>query len=953
MRREELFSLIAEPAGNRAPGDGIDISLTVPNLGGTIATGLSVRFLLPEQLRCEEGGEFVELDALAPGEARTVRLHARLADSIESGTVVPICAEITTPLGRIVGSNVVVVRVVSRPRLDASHVAIGPVAGGYRATISLINDGDACARDLALVIPAPLGTTAHPERMFIDQLEVGERVERTCEIIPDGRIEGDLVVLAGVRVACSTLDPLVLAPAACPSDTPTVLAECHIACEPLASGRRSHATITATNAGPREARDVTLRIRLVPALSLDRRGILVFGAPLAPPPSRRRAAAPRRDERDACIPIGTLAPGSVLEVRVPIDCLAGCPDETPARITVELLVGAKIATEADYSSTIASHPRFTRERSRLRLAHDPLDGGLTIVASILNDGTTIARNVRLVFGGRAAFDGISGPCERLLGDIAAGELRTLAIAVREPVSSDGVCVPLGATIHADNLAPVALESIAFATHGFAAIDAATWISPTAEGQYLLTLTNTGTDTARDVELTIAGCENVATIPSIIRIGELSAGAHHKGYVTIDDRRPPGTRDGAAITGIVRMHGGIVRRLDPFMLDRHANVRVAEATLSVESADAIAGEAIAYTASIVLAGTLPADRIAFRLDALHGARYVPGSTAINGHRVIDGPGESGALDRTIVLRNISVARIDLAFLLQLDVALADGTRFSPLLHLVLGDDKCTLQAEPTTVYAKAAIPVAPEGLGFALDGIAVGLPRGVRAPIANLASVLDPIVEPLPADVLRVVTSYEQTERATIVRYLRAAVVPGFIRHMLALRVLPADGIPGASLALADALAHERAARKAVLDRLLIKLRLPGFAIEAADLEDRASRTALTALLLETIAATPMPIDSDGIFAEAFIERSAMRTSLDAFARAPLGSTAAFAVLAGLIGTDVPGDVLLTRALRTYREGLIAALAVDADVATLPAAPELDRALDAIVAALESTREEAA
>jgi hypothetical protein len=968
MRREELFSLIAEPAGDRAPGDRIDLSLTVPNLGGTIATGLSVRFLLPEHLRCEDGGEFIELDALAPGEARTVRLHARLAESIESGTVVPICAEIATPRGRIVGSNVVVIRVVSRPRLDRSHAAIRPVAGGYRATVSLINDGDACARDLTLVIPAPLGTTAHPERMFIDQLEVGECAERTCEIIPDERIDGDVVVLAGVRVACSALDPLVLAPAACPNDTQVVLADCRIACEPLASGRRSHATITATNAGPREARDVTLRIRVVPALTLDRRGVLVFGAPLTPPPSRRsRAAAPRRDERDACIPIGTLAPGSMLEVRLPIDCLAGCPDETPARITVELLVGTQIVTEADYATTIASHPRFTRERSRLTLARDPLDGGLTIVASILNEGTTNARNVRLVLGGHAAFDGISGPCETLLGDIGAGESRTLTIAVRVPVLRDGASVPLGATIDADNVAPVALEPIAFVTHGFAAIDATTWISPSAEGQYLVTLTNTGTDTARDVELTISDCENVTTTPSIIRIGELHAGAHHNGYVTIDDRRAPGTRDGAAITGIVRMDGGIVRRLDPFMLDRSAKRTFAEAALAVECEEAIAGEAIAYTASIVLAGTLPADRIAFRLGALHGARYVPGSTAINGHRVIDGPGESGGLDRAIVLRNISVARIDLAFLLQLDPALADGTRFSPLLHLVLGDDECTLEAEPTTVHAKAAIPVAPDGLGFALDGIAVGLPREVRESVANLAPVLDPIVErtplversifaeieALPADVVRVVTSYEQMERATIIRYLRAAAVPGFIRHVLALRVLVADEIPGASLALVDALTHELAARKAVLDRLLIKLRLPGFAIEATDLEDRASRTALTALVLETVAATPMPVDSDGIFAQAFVERSAMRDSLDTFVGAPLGSTAAFAVLAGLIGTDVPGDVLLTRALRTYRDGLIAALAVDADAATLPAAPELDRALDAIVTALESTREEAA
>ncbi len=975
MRREELFSLIAEPAGDRAPGDRIDLSLTVPNLGGSTAVGMSVRFLLPEQLRAEDGGESVELDALAPGEERVVRIRTRLLASIESGTVVPICAEITTPLGRIVGSNVVVVRVVSLPRLTASRVAIAPADGGYRATISLINDGNACARDLTLAIPAPLGTTANPDRIFIETLEVGECAERTCEIAPDERIDGESIVLSGVRVACSALDPLELAPASCPNDTPIVLADCRITCEPLISGRRSHATINAANAGPREARDVTLRVRVTPTLALDRRGVLVFGAPLPSPTRRARAAAPRRDERELGIPIGTLAPGAVLDVRVPIDCLAGCEDRTPASISVELLASDCIATGADYLSTIASHPRFTRERSRLTLERDPARGELTVVANLLNDGTTSARNVRLVFAGHAAFDGTNGPCERVLGDIGAGEARALAIAINEPLLGDGACIPLGATIHADNVAPLALEPITFAAHGFAAIDAVAWIAPRGDGHYLVTLSNIGTDTARDVELTIVAGEHLVASPSIMHIGDLAAGADYTASVTIDDRRAPGTRDGASISGIVRMQGGIVRRLDPYALDRSANVCIERASLTAESTDAIAGETIAYTASIVLAGALPAERIAFRLDALTGARYMPGSTRINGLRVIDGPGETGALDRAIVLRNIAVARIDIAFLIQLDSTLADGIQFSPILELVLGDVVSALQAQPTTVHAQAAIPVAPDDLGFALDGIAVGRTREIPQPDQSFTSYADPIVvfsrlaeatgvplaeksifaeiEPPLVDMVRVATSYEQTERATIVRYLRAAAVPGFIRHILALRVLTAGAIPGASLALLDALAHERAARRAVLDRLLIKLRLPGFAVESTDLEDRASRTALRALVLQTIEATGASTDADGIVADTSVDRNALRALLDAFVGAPLGSTASFTVLAHLIGTDVQGDAPLTRALRTYRDALIAALSVDADVTTLPADPELDRALDAIVFSLESTREEAA
>jgi len=961
MRREELFSLTVEPAGDRAPGDDLEVRLTVPNWGGTLASGMSVRFILPELLTCAEGTVAIELEPLAPGETRTIGLRARLAASIESGTVLPIVAEVTTPPGRVVGSNIVIVRVISRPRLDRSHAAIEPIDGGlYRATVVLRNDGDACACDVLVVIPAPLGTTIEPGAVTIDRLAVGESSTVTCHIEPSDRMDGAAVVLAGVRVACSAIDPIVLAPASCPHDETIDLANCRIACEPLVSGRRAQLTFRATNAGSREIRNVALRVRVVPALAIDRRGVLVFDAPLVHASRRARTTPARRDERDALIPIGTLGGGSDLDVRIPLDSLAGCADQTDARVDVDVIVGAEVIARAEYVTTISSQPRFTRDRSRLALARDPATGTLRILTTIVNDGTAAARNVRLIVSGHATLAGGVGSVERFVGDLGAGDSQSFEIDVNEPALGEGSRVPIGAAIHADNAPTLTLESIAFATHGYAAIDADSWLAPNAEGVSCVTLHNSGSDDAHDVELTILACDSVTITPSTIRFDRIAAGDRKTAAVHVDDRRTPVLRDGAAIGGIVRARGGLVRRLDPHALDRTACVRIDTAHLQTATTEAIAGETIAYAATITLRGSVPVDRITFGIDARTGARYISGSTSINGRRVIEGPGSRGALDREITLRNVTVDRLDVAFAMQLDTSLGDGTPFLGALRLALDNDERVLEAAPVIVHGNAAIPVAPDDLGFALDGIAVGLaidPVPVRADaspgalepstFASLASA------PSAAPTLVIATSYGPTERATMVRYLRAAAVPGVIRHVLALRVLVADQIPGASLAVLDTFSHERTARKAVLDRLLIKLRIPGFAVEPTDLEDLSSRSALTAVAIAALDAVPELCECDASDASATVDRTVLRGHVDALTRAPLGATAAFVVLARLIGTEIPADPRLTLALRAYRETLIETLQLAEEIAGLTRVPDLDRALDAIVEALAIVREEAA
>jgi|GEM_PF-2223536 len=980
MRREELFGLTVSPASALSPGDCIELELVVPNLGGTVAEGMSVRFVLPESVVFEPGADVVELDPIAPGESRTVRMCARLAPAIESGTALILGAEVGVPPGRIVGSNLVVVSVISRPCLAGPETVATLIAldnGRYRALVRITNDGDATARDVRVVLPAPLGTTralgtitrdgqtlsTQPEVVTIERLDVGATVDVTCEFAIDERFAGEQVIFAGARVACSELDPLVLAPATCAHAETVRLIDCTIEVEPLVAGRRVHARIRATNAGDIEALDVAVRVRVGLALSIDRRGVLLWEQPLPVLARRTRAAAARRDERDATILIGTLAAGRALEVIVPLDCLAACADGTAVTLEAAILLDSTVALEAACNATITSNPRFSTYRSRLTIVADPLDGSTTLVAWVMNEGTTIARCVTLTLHGNAAFAGTHAPHVLVLGDLEPSERRSTSVSIRAPHElADGACVPIGGTVAAENAPPVQLEPVTIETRAFPVIDATAWIAPTEDGRFEIVVRNTGSAAAHDVSVVLHASNELLARPQVLRFGTVPAGGAASTLIDVEDLREPGIHGGGAILcATVTARGDLVRRLDPYALDRARNVQIVAADLIAEKGEAVAGETVGYRAEFGLRGSSHAERIALALAPLLGACYVAGSTRINGHAVIDGTGVNGSLEREIVLRNVAPQTMSVAFSVRIHSALADGTTFAPTLALSIGAERHERTAPPLTVHARAPLPYQPPELGFTIDGVAIGLlsePQVVaQAPPVELRIVDEPSIfaelPVSPADEILLTTAMNAADRASIVRYLRASTVPGFVRHLLALRVLVADRAPGAPHAFADALTQERQARKAVLDRLLIKLRIPGFAIEANDLEDRSSRTALTAVAIAANEPFAPASDPGESVASVLLSRQTIRAALDALVGAPLGSAEPFVLLAHLIGCDVRDDAALGRALACYKHQLLRALQKSVACTSLAYDAALDTALDDVIGALDATRAEAA
>ena len=79
----------------------------------------------------------------------------------------------------------------------------------------------------------------------------------------------------------------------------------------------------------------------------------------------------------------------------------------------------------------------------------------------------------------------------------------------------------------------------------------------------------------------------------------------------------------------------------------------------------------------------------------------------------------------------------------------------------------------------------------------------------------------------------------IVRLLGGAAGRGLIPHVLALRAFFPDVDPSGDPLVAAALDDVRFALRDVLDRLFVKLRIPGFDVATDDLEDVPLRRAMT------------------------------------------------------------------------------------------------------------------
>ena len=236
---EGLRTLVVSPDRELEPGMTVRATFTFRNQGGAPATGVRVRFNLPDGLMYlvgtgqldatpldDEHGNSpllsragADIGDVAPNEERRIELAYSVAGAIENGSTVELQAAVAAFELAPVGSNVVRLVARSRPALENALTIAAiesrqhePRAGGEATiTVRVHNAGESSAHDVVVVAPVPEHTSYIPNSARVN----GRELERDL-LAPFDRVHAPIVMPTLPASATVTLqyrvridDPLV------------------------------------------------------------------------------------------------------------------------------------------------------------------------------------------------------------------------------------------------------------------------------------------------------------------------------------------------------------------------------------------------------------------------------------------------------------------------------------------------------------------------------------------------------------------------------------------------------------------------------------------------------------------------------------------------------------------------------------------------------------------------
>ncbi|MBV8582564.1 MAG: DUF11 domain-containing protein, partial [Candidatus Eremiobacteraeota bacterium] len=224
---EGLRTLVVSPDRELEPGMTVRATFTFRNQGGAVATGVRVRFNIPEGLVYLVGsGELdgtllddelgnspllarggAHIGDVAPGEERHIAIAYSVAGAIENGTTVELQAAVASFELPPVGSNVVRLVARSRPQLQNALTRITiearqePVPGSEaQVTVRMHNAGESSAHDVVVVAPVPEHTSYVAGSARVN----GREIERDLGV-PFDRLYAPTVAASLAASASATL----------------------------------------------------------------------------------------------------------------------------------------------------------------------------------------------------------------------------------------------------------------------------------------------------------------------------------------------------------------------------------------------------------------------------------------------------------------------------------------------------------------------------------------------------------------------------------------------------------------------------------------------------------------------------------------------------------------------------------------------------------------------------
>ncbi|MGA2759483.1 MAG: hypothetical protein ABSF08_04060 [Candidatus Cybelea sp.] len=368
---ERLRTLVVSPERELEPGMTVRATFTFRNHGGAPATGVQIRFNLPDGLVYLVGTGLLdgsELDDelgnspllgrtgahvgdVLPNEERRIEIAYSVAGAIENGTTVELQAAVASFELPSIGSNVVRLVARSKPQLANALTGIAlesvrdAVPGSQAAvTVRIHNAGESTARDVVVVSPIPEHTSYVAGSARVNgreiERELGTPFDRLhapvvlrslparasatlmYRVAIDAPLPGGTQLVARAEVASQetpafSLEPASLTVVSAPDFNDERTAFSADPAHDVQPGQRVRFALTAFNAGTAAAERVSARLQLSDHLIFVRGAATIDGRPL-----RERRKEPLRFQ------LGTIDAGQCVTLCAEGVLTSPLPDKT-------------------------------------------------------------------------------------------------------------------------------------------------------------------------------------------------------------------------------------------------------------------------------------------------------------------------------------------------------------------------------------------------------------------------------------------------------------------------------------------------------------------------------------------------------------------------------------------------------------------------------------------------